>query len=308
MNRPLIPRLAVCCLLTLQLALLPRLSQQIDQLDDQKQQRQNFHEESTPRSLQSNSNSNYNYNYQTCPNNDDNENENINQVLSYLDDHKPSIENQILQSYTSARGNATKPSLQYLYADFRSALEWMATVGVDKQSTKNTNNNNDNNNDNAFKFYMGPNNCNKDGWHIGLANIATFLSQSMTTVILNDTCDELNWEMVQPPNGVDVSGKSGVYPISNACGQLGYQYDDSPFHTCSGDAQDAKFACPIDPTMEITATSKSSLRRTPPELQCFPRTDDMPYTGFYNPNGNSNVVINGLGVVPNRAGRTDVEG
>lgn len=99
----------------------------------------------------------------------------INQVLNYLDDHRLQIEESIFIRYTNHHQNETVPTTQFTYKDFRSSLEWMATVGVDKGNGE------------KWKFYMGPENCNGDGWHIGLANVATFLSQSMSLVILNDT-------------------------------------------------------------------------------------------------------------------------
>ena len=99
----------------------------------------------------------------------------INQVLNYLDDHRLQIEESIFIRYTNHHQNETVPTTQFIYKDFRSSLEWMTTVGVDKGNGE------------KWKFYMGPENCNGDGWHIGLANVATFLSQSMSLVILNDT-------------------------------------------------------------------------------------------------------------------------
>ena len=105
----------------------------------------------------------------------------INQVLSYLDTHQAQIESSIFIRYTNSYENETVPSTQFTYQDFRSSLEWMATVGVPKDLSI------EGGDDTTWKFYMGPDNCNNDGWHIGLANVATFLSQSMSLVILNDT-------------------------------------------------------------------------------------------------------------------------
>ena len=102
----------------------------------------------------------------------------INKVLSYLDEHRPSIEASILVSYTDHHENVTRPSVEYLYDDFRFSLEWMARVGVERP---------DDVGGGRFTFYMGPDNCDNDGWHVGLANVAAFLGQSMTMGILNDT-------------------------------------------------------------------------------------------------------------------------
>lgn len=38
-----------------------------------------------------------------------------------------------------------------------------------------------------WHFYLGPDNCDDDGWHVGVANVAAFLGQSAALVILNDT-------------------------------------------------------------------------------------------------------------------------
>ena len=96
----------------------------------------------------------------------------INEVLTHLDTRRAQIESTIFIRYTDHYENVTVPSTQFTYEDFRSSLEYMATVGIDNGK---------------FKFYMGPDTCNNDGWHVGLANVATFLSQSMSLAILNDT-------------------------------------------------------------------------------------------------------------------------
>lgn len=143
--------------------------------------------EEDERILQNNNNNNNNNNVCTQPSTSTSSSTKvINQVLSYLDEHRPSIEATILQSYTNHYENATRPSTQYLYDDFRSSLEWMASVGADR-GPANGGNSNNGDDGNEWTFYLGPDNCDDDGWHVGLANVATFLSQSMTMVILNDT-------------------------------------------------------------------------------------------------------------------------
>lgn len=111
----------------------------------------------------------------------------INQVLSYLDQHRTQIESSIFIRYTNSHQNETVPSTSFTYTDFRTSLEWMATVGITKDLSIETGEGGDDDEENTWKFYMGPDNCNNDGWHVGLANVATFLSQSMSLVILNDT-------------------------------------------------------------------------------------------------------------------------
>jgi hypothetical protein len=78
----------------------------------------------------------------------------------------------------------------YKYADFRESLYVMATQGVAGK-----------------KFYIGEDVTN--GHVYGLVNIAAFLAQSMKETIKYDACDESSWDSV-----------GGVYPLSNACGQL----------------------------------------------------------------------------------------
>ena len=147
---------------------------------------------------------------------------------------------------------------------------------------------------------MGPLNCNNDGWHIGLANVAAFLSQAMTTAILDDTCDEINWEMVVEPGEED----GGVYPLSNACGQRGWSYSASSFYVCN-DAEEERFQCDVDLSMEVTAVTKSTLELSPPPLKCFPRSENQPYTGYFDP---IQAIVRVDKVVASVSGRTDVEG
>lgn len=102
----------------------------------------------------------------------------ISQVLNYLDQHKSIIEDTILQSYTDYHENVTIPSTQYKYQNFRDSLEWIARTGIPRPNKLGGG---------KWTFYLGPDNCDDDGWHVGLGNVAAFLSQSMTMVILNDT-------------------------------------------------------------------------------------------------------------------------
>lgn len=233
----------------------------------------------------------------------------VERVLSYLDEHRSSIEGTILQSYTSHFENETVPSAQYLYDDFRSSLEWMATVGVRKPPGGGASGGGGGGDD-AWRFYLGPDNCNNDGYHIGLANVASFLSQAMTMVIQNDTCSELNWEQIFP-NPMDEFPK-GYYPLSNSCGQRGVPYDGgttfhggSSFHACP--AGEEAYQCRVDPGMRTTSSSRSRSDNSPPPMRCFPRVADRTVTGYYDPLVGKVVTIEG-DVVPSRTGRTDVEG
>lgn len=158
-----------------------------------------------------------------------------------------------------------------------------------------------------LKFYMGPDNCNNDGWQIGLANVATFLSQSMTMGILNDTCDELNWEEIRED---DSGEETGVYPLSNACGMRGRSYNSGQMYTCPASsgggngANSVNFDCSVDTNMKITAVHKSPLRRSPPAFQCYPQTGENPFTGYFD---FAKGVMDDR-VIASVLGRTDVEG
>jgi hypothetical protein len=136
-----------------------------------------------------------------------------------------------------------------------------------------------------FKFYLGPDNCNNDGWQIGLVNIAAFLSQAMTLGIRNDTCDEFNWEMVE----------ENVYPLSNACGMRGWDYS-SNFHSC-------EYSCEVMRGMRMKGVDKDK-GRMPPPMECYPRTEERKYTGYFDPEKG---VLQDR-IVDSFLGRTDVEG
>jgi hypothetical protein len=68
-------------------------------------------------------------------------------------------------------------------------------------------------------FYMGDDS--HDGYKYRLVNMSTFLAQSMKLIIQYNACDKNSWDLV-----------NGVYPVSNACGQLGQSYED---YRCSAD-------------------------------------------------------------------------
>jgi hypothetical protein len=159
------------------------------------------------------------------------------------------------------------------------------------------------NNESPFKFYLGPDNCNNDGWQIGLINVAAFLSQAMTLAIQNDTCDELNWEMVLPDDG---NVFQGVYPLSNACGMRGWEYQAGKFFSCSGkdDVSGVRFDCEAKKGMRVKAVDKARFEGTPPELECHPRTGERTYTGYFDPA----IGVKEDKVVESVSGRTDVEG
>ena len=183
---------------------------------------------------------------------------------------------------------------------------------------------------------MGHDGCDGDGHVVGLANVAAFLSHAMIASILDDSCDEINWEPIMPTGGgamefEDEEGGAldfeGVYPLSNACGQRGVSYAHSVFHANSCPEE---HRCDADPGMIVTAASSSPSppppspssppsyasdgdRRPPhrpPPLTCRPRTADEKITGYFDPRtGNvTNGWMTSGDVVPSSSGKTDVEG
>ena len=99
-----------------------------------------------------------------------------------------------------------------------------------------------------------------------------------------DACSELNWE-----------GKNGKFPLSNACGQSGRQYQDE---NCAQGSTEF-FSCEVDVNMEVTAVSQGLQARAPPPLQCGPDV-----SGYWDVA--SQTVQDST--LPNTSGRTDAAG
>mmetsp|Transcript_12134 Transcript_12134/g.23659 ORF Transcript_12134/g.23659 Transcript_12134/m.23659 type:complete len:730 (+) Transcript_12134:73-2262(+) len=182
-----------------------------------------------------------------------------------------------------------EPSKIYKFMDLDAALEVAAIDGIA---------------DNIL--YLGDV-SNSLGHEYGLVNLAAFLAQCMKETIQYDACDENNWDLF-----------NGVYPLSNACGQLEQSYQN---YKCPPEEQHME--CPVDPNMEITATTHANWYGAPPGLFCAPKSK-LPITGIWDHeywcdcpwNGESCDVYEGQKsgrfdnevAVANRAGRTDVEG
>ena len=111
---------------------------------------------------------------------------------------------------------------------------------------------------NSLKFYVGED---KNDAKYGLVNLAAFLAQARKEAIQYDACDENSWDLV-----------NGKYPLSNACGQLGQSYED----------YDGAYACPKDPTMQITATTNAKWYGAPGPLFCAPKSVTGPTTGVWD--------------------------
>ena len=209
-------------------------------------------------------------------------------VEEILEKSKDGIDNNILLYQTPSY--QWEPSTVYRYSDFLDALRVMYKDGIA----------------NKF-FFIGDDSPN--GFKYGLVNIAAFLAQSMKETIQYNACDENSWDLV-----------NGVYPISNACGQLGQSYQD---YKCS--AEEAHMECPVNPNMKIKATTHAKWYGAPAPLFCAPKTD-YPFTGSWNYlyqcnkpwanppeycneyDGQKAGAFNNDSPVPNSSGRTDVEG
>ena len=141
-------------------------------------------------------------------------------VEAALEAHKDGIDSNILVSETPE--NAWIQSTVYRYNDFLEGLRVMYSDGIA----------------NKF-FYMGDESS--QGHLYGLVNVAAFLAQSMKETIRYNACDENSWDLI-----------NGIYPLSNSCGQLGQSYQD---YKCS--ESEAHMECPVNPNLEITATTNA---------------------------------------------------
>mmetsp|Transcript_763 Transcript_763/g.1605 ORF Transcript_763/g.1605 Transcript_763/m.1605 type:complete len:666 (+) Transcript_763:172-2169(+) len=169
----------------------------------------------------------------------------------------------------------------FSYMGLRSSLQTMITVGAANRT-----------------FYIGTPSA-ENGRAYGLVNIAAFLAMSVEDSISHGSCDEVNHDLM-----------GGTLPISNACGQDGWSYQDM---TCAKGEE--RYQCQVDPTMRATANDVDvSLRRNsggtddgraPKPFYCGPLTDYDGYTGHWD-------YVSGAESfhppVENGSGKTDVEG
>jgi len=189
------------------------------------------------------------------------------------------------------------PSSIYRFDGFFNGLSIMAREGVADTT-----------------LYLGDDNSDGRGTHCymyGLVNIAAFLAQAMKETIRYDACDENSWDRV---------GDDLLYPLSNACGQLGQSYQD--YH-CTDDERHME--CSVDLDMTITAVTNARWWGAPGPLTCGPKTV-YPQTGYWDFNfvcddiwanppkyctdyvGQKGGGPNNTIPYPNSAGRTDVQG
>jgi predicted chitinase len=201
----------------------------------------------------------------------------LDRVLSELQGRSVTIDNQVLRSSTV-----------YKSADMIAAVRVMASSGAG-----------------GMKLDVGSEQEGANAYRYGLANLAAFLAQAMKESIKYNACDENNWDLV-----------NGVYPLSNACGQLGQSYQDYQI--------DPATDCAVDLNMQITATTHAKWYGAPPPLRCGPKNVTGATTVGWNPSGSCgpwgpptppcNVYAGQQGgafttsTAANGKGRTDVEG
>ena len=166
----------------------------------------------------------------------------LEQVLGVLNARSAALDSQVL--LYQLPDLSWVPSTIYVSADLIAAVKIMASVGAG-----------------GFHLDVGTAADRVSASLYGLANIAAFLAQALQESIKYNACDENSWDLVE-----------GVYPLSNACGQLGQSYQDY--------VDDPVTDCPLDPKMEITATTNAKWYGAPPPLKCGPRAKTGPTVGW----------------------------
>lgn len=137
------------------------------------------------------------------------------------------------------------------------------------------------------------------------------VSLFLTVSVLNSCANPLDSQTKHKENNWDLV--NGLYPASNACGQLGQSYQD---YTCS--AGEKMMECPLDPTMVAQAKTNAKWYGAPAPLFAGPKSQTGTYTPAWNPyapcpNGVCSVYPGQQGgawepgPAANRAGRTDTE-
>jgi hypothetical protein len=207
-------------------------------------------------------------------------------VLSELQGRSATIDNQVLRYQ--------QPDLQWVPSTVYKAADMIAAVSVMASSGAG-----------GMTLDVGSEQEGANAYRYGLANLAAFLAQAMKESIKYNACDENNWDLV-----------NGVYPLSNACGQLGQSYQDYQI--------DPATDCAVDLNMQITATTHAKWYGAPPPLRCGPKNVTGATTVGWNPSGSCgpwgpptppcNVYAGQQGgayttsTAANGKGRTDVEG
>lgn len=157
-------------------------------------------------------------------------------LIQYFTDREDIMATQILLSQTPQ--GKLYPSYRYQLSDFLSALTYISEKGVG-----------------GHKFYMGESNIHQ-GVRYGVVNAVLFLAQAYKESIQYDACDENNWELV-----------NDLYPLSNACGQLGMSYQDM---ICRED--EAYMECSVQADMQQVAITNAGWFQAPAPFKCGPKS------------------------------------
>ena len=157
-------------------------------------------------------------------------------LIQYFTDREDIMATQILLSQTPQ--GKLYPSYRYQLSDFLSALTYISEQGVGGR-----------------KFYMGESNIHQ-GVRYGVVNAVLFLAQAYKESIQYDACDENNWELV-----------NDLYPLSNACGQLGMSYQDM---VCRED--EVYMECSVQADMEQVAITNAGWFQAPAPFKCGPKS------------------------------------
>lgn len=172
------------------------------------------------------------------------------------------------------------PSTAYTFPDFLSSLDVAVYQLPSDQS-----------------FFVGEGMSGRlqklSGMEYGLVNLAAFLSNAMEEGIRIDSCDELNTDFMY-------DGLREKFPLTNACGQYGRQYEDED---C---AEMEPFHCALNKTMEVFAVHSDEQRKAPP-FACRARIKDggsEVFPGYYD--SVDDLVVQSA--YANTLGRTDIEG
>jgi len=165
-------------------------------------------------------------------------------LIQYFTDREDIMATQILLSQTPQ--GKLYPSYRYQLSDFLSALTYISERGVGGR-----------------KFYMGESNIHQ-GVRYGVVNAVLFLAQAYKESIQYDACDENNWELV-----------NDLYPLSNACGQLGMSYQDM---VCRED--EAYMECSVQADMEQVAITNAGWFQAPAPFKCGPKSKVSFYHTF----------------------------
>lgn len=160
-------------------------------------------------------------------------------LIQFFTDREDIMATQILLSQTPQ--GKLYPSYRYQLSDFLSAITHVSTKDVAGGG--------------VHQFYMGEVNMHQ-GVRYGVVNAILFLAQAYKESIQYDACDENNWQLV-----------NDLYPLSNACGQLGMSYQDM---VCTED--EAYMECLVQADMEQVAITNAGWFQAPAPFKCGPKS------------------------------------